>query len=430
MKRTTSTTPNVVTRIAIRYDPPTFLVEYLAVDGTTYHMKIKIGGLSSTSDPALVAKALIEQHSLLGTSTGVKFDQVSRLCCKLVERTMTKPEHYFTPAVTKRSSALDTEEAVVAQEYPDLVDQPPLPCIFLPQLTVKTCSNITNGVDCNPAKSDCTVKNSIAERHTNSIPECITTTQWSGNDTDDKIEVIATQDSQAVEVECENLRRDSTVPLPLQDSLSPFMETSDGAREKQSIDRTDQSNVLNYTSTSKLLVAISNSDDKRLDPPDLGVNLVDSKGKNPWNCDTHQEERKIELDASSATEYSDDDFHEEEQFSPHEEENHSKSCEYSNDDNAFEDESTLDHTGGTTFTRNERRFNESELISPNEVLPCSSGPQHLWHQNGPMSKDHSLSPPKGRIDDVNDFDTSAVDSQQQLTEYSIHTELEADDERI
>jgi len=70
MKRATSATPDVVTRRAVRFDPLTLLVEYLAVEGLMYHMKIKVGGLSSTSDPAVIAKALAEQQPLLGTPTG------------------------------------------------------------------------------------------------------------------------------------------------------------------------------------------------------------------------------------------------------------------------------------------------------------------------------------------------------------------------
>jgi len=66
-----------VTRIALRYKPPTFLVEYKissqdaisALSSDIYHIEIVIGGLTPSSNPSGIAKILIENCGMLCQSS-------------------------------------------------------------------------------------------------------------------------------------------------------------------------------------------------------------------------------------------------------------------------------------------------------------------------------------------------------------------------
>jgi hypothetical protein len=163
-KAVSKTSEYCVTRIAVRFTPPTFLVEYKvasqnailsALSSDIYHIEIVIGGLTPASNPSGIAKILIENCGILrqssSTSAGVKFPQIVRLCQKLVER-QGRTDSCFVAGIQHErkdevAEKLSSKCAHVIkdgfQEKPitdgfqekPITDEhtPPIPCIFLPQ---------------------------------------------------------------------------------------------------------------------------------------------------------------------------------------------------------------------------------------------------------------------------------------------------------
>ncbi len=143
-----------VTRIALRYKPPTFLVEYKissqdaisALSSDIYHIEIVIGGLTPSSNPSGIAKILIENCGILrqssSTCAGVKFHQIVRLCQKLVERQGRNDSCFVAGIQHERKDEVSEKLSsncshVIKGEFKEerITNEhtPPIPCIYLPQ---------------------------------------------------------------------------------------------------------------------------------------------------------------------------------------------------------------------------------------------------------------------------------------------------------
>lgn len=164
-----NTSEYCVTRIALRYTPPTFLVEYkisshdAIISANIYHIEIVIGGLTPASNPSVLAKILVENCGILrqssSTSTGVKFHQIVRLCQKLVERQMRNDsccvagaqnerkgemvENLSSKVVRVIKGGIYKEEEQITHEH-----TPPISCIFLPQQKSMYNHGCENGTTC------------------------------------------------------------------------------------------------------------------------------------------------------------------------------------------------------------------------------------------------------------------------------------------
>lgn len=110
-------------RFALKYDPPTVILEYGTSEGL-FHYRMRIKNLSSSMDPDDVTKDLFAHHPKYLDQDKVKFSQVRRLVVLLIQRTSgagggEKPRAAPTPAAPPPSSAPASGEGINTSLLPD-----------------------------------------------------------------------------------------------------------------------------------------------------------------------------------------------------------------------------------------------------------------------------------------------------------------------
>merc|ERR1719284_1726187 len=78
-----STEEKTVRRFALKYDPPTVILEYRTAEGL-FHYRMRIKNLTPQMDPDDVTRALFKHHPRYLDPTKVKFSQVRRLVEQLI----------------------------------------------------------------------------------------------------------------------------------------------------------------------------------------------------------------------------------------------------------------------------------------------------------------------------------------------------------
>jgi hypothetical protein len=79
-------------RFALKYDPPTVILEYRTSEGL-FHYRMRIKNLTSQMDPDDVTKALFEHHPRYLDVNKVKFSQVRRLVEQLMRKLAPDARH-------------------------------------------------------------------------------------------------------------------------------------------------------------------------------------------------------------------------------------------------------------------------------------------------------------------------------------------------
>ena len=79
-------------RFALKYDPPTVILEYRTSEGL-FHYRMRIKNLTSQMDPDDVTKALFEHHPRYLDVNKVKFSQVRRLVEQLMRKLAPDAKH-------------------------------------------------------------------------------------------------------------------------------------------------------------------------------------------------------------------------------------------------------------------------------------------------------------------------------------------------
>ena len=75
-------------RVAIKFAPPTLILEYAPSYGRYLHYKVRMGHLRPSTDPYAVANKLYRSHPRFFDRTKVEFGQTLKLVRKLIDNTV------------------------------------------------------------------------------------------------------------------------------------------------------------------------------------------------------------------------------------------------------------------------------------------------------------------------------------------------------
>ena len=75
-------------RVAIKFSPPTLILEYAPSYGRYLHYKVRMGHLRPSTDPYAVANKLYRSHPRFFDRTKVEFGQTLKLVRKLIDNTV------------------------------------------------------------------------------------------------------------------------------------------------------------------------------------------------------------------------------------------------------------------------------------------------------------------------------------------------------
>lgn len=434
----------VVTRVALRYTPPTFLVEYKISSNDEvhaadiYHIEIVIDGLTSASDPSGIAQILIDNCSILrqsaSSSTGLKFSQIAQLCQKLVDRQkhgMNKPSNYFATSIQEETNCgqmtqLPSNYTYVIKEgekqEPQIYENsPPIPCIFLPQhLSIASQNNRENS---NTANLSSEVE--IVKGQGVLVPSSVSNVMMKFTAQQD-VEDVQERKGSITSSRVEN-PQERPSKMPAQEDNAETSENSVSKRSARSSTNGRLSNSLQHPNQSNLP---NDGFEMTLNNLYGDCNEGNASRAKALSSQYLPVERQLEAEY-----YNDNKFEKQEPSLPtsnitikkqHSNTTRVHCCDYSNYSEAFEEETTTTlHTHNNSSPGDNRKGiigASAQLMMPREQMPAKS-PQKIPFLGQQLWAEDKTKPPNRETADVTSFFEES-NSEQQFTEYTINTELE------